>query len=120
MRSRRGFGAWAALAAVTAIGFLMVAAMSARTNDLSFEERTLCRVRARWAAESAIAHGRATGAASLEGKLDDVTTYRFSSARSGAHRKLEGTGTCKMEHASEVTIRALEGANGSLLEWREQ
>ena len=118
MRSRRGFGSWPALAAVTAIGLLMVAAMSARTNDLSFEERTLCRVRARWAAESAIAHGRAAKAASLEGKLDDVTTYRFTSRPENGARRLEGIGTCKMDHASEVTIRALE-TNGKILEWRE-
>jgi hypothetical protein len=119
MRSRRGFSSFAALSAVTAIGVLLAIAISARTTELGFEGRSLCRVRARWAAESAIARGRA-GSSNLNARLDAVTTYQLRIHREGGALRLLGTGVCTAEHrSSSVTIDALLSGD-RIVEWHER
>lgn len=122
-RTRRGFSSFSALMVLLAFGILVSTSLRARTRDLSFEDRTFCRVRARWAAESAIAQGRAglPSGGSLTGRLEEGVSYRLSAERaSDGTLALEATGRCEARHTVEVQIVAKLAERGRrVLYWSE-
>lgn len=121
--TRRGFSSFSALMVILALGILVSVTMRARTRDLAFEDRTLCRVRARWAAESAVARMRAAvpGGGRLSGTLEGGVSYRVSAVRApDGTLALEAIGRCEVTRPVEVRIEATLARGGrTVLDWEE-
>lgn len=127
---------------MTPLAYLIVASIAvvasvglrARTAELDVEARTLCRAKARWAAESAIARGRAelsagrmptimTGVLSTAGESIEVR-YRLDVGRGGGGVVLEAEGTCarKTDRVVRAAIAAELRGGGTrwkVVEWSE-
>ena len=97
MKRQRGFASLAVLCAVGAVAILLGVVYRARTNDLAFEERSLARAQAHWAAESAVARVRGRlyegrRATDLSGQLEDGVRYSVKVRRIDAGYAIEATG----------------------------
>lgn len=137
--TRRGYAALLALMVVAAIGALASAGLEARTRDLGFEERGLCRAQARHAAESAVAVGRAALAAghapptagALRGAEGFTIGWALRTRRLSEQVLLEAEGTCsspgpgalaRHPHTSRASLEVrLQPQSGRwrVVSWRE-
>jgi hypothetical protein len=109
--------------AVGAIAAVLVIGLRARTGDLAFEDRGLCRARARWAAESAIARARSYLAAgfvpgALRGTLDDSAGYALEVSRDSGAVVLKATGTCAKKDDRNVRAVVTAKLEGAGTRWR--
>lgn len=111
MRAQRGATLTAVMLAIIAITGLLMLGLSARTNDLRHEGWSQCRAQAKWAAESAIASGRARLSSGrvgpLQGKLQKGR-YSLTMERLGPRRvAMVAVGSCtEKDHTARIKIEA--------------
>ncbi|MEQ9495326.1 MAG: hypothetical protein RIT81_00675 [Deltaproteobacteria bacterium] len=118
MSRRRGSSNGAVLMVIFALTAVLMLGYGFRDTERSFADRTRCRAAARWAAESAVARGRARlargGAPShLSGDLDGAS-YALVATPAGQGWNLVATGTCeapgaRVEQRAHVTLRRTGG-----------
>jgi hypothetical protein len=110
------------IAIVAAIG------LRARTSELDVEARSLCRVKARWAAESGISRARSELSvgrmpSTLSGFLSSagdgtVVRYRLDVGRGGGSVVLEAEGTCTRRGDRPVSASIVAELKGGGSRWR--
>jgi hypothetical protein len=113
---------------VASMGIVAAVGLRARTGELPVEARALCRAKARWAAESAIARGRAelgagrmpssiTGVLSSAGDNTDVR-YRLDVGRGGGVVVLEAHGACTKSGDRPVRSSIIAELKGGGTRWK--
>ncbi|MBK8010247.1 MAG: hypothetical protein IPK13_02805 [Deltaproteobacteria bacterium] len=131
---RRGSASLVALMVCGAITALVLVGLNARSSEISQRWRGLCRLRSRWAAESAIARaeGRlpalARSLVRMEGVIDGSaplsTSYSASVTRTKNGFAIEAQGICTHDARSvtsniRVHLRRTSSGRWEKIEWVE-
>lgn len=129
-RSKAQYGAMSPLAylVVGAIAIVFAVGLRARTAELDVEGRSLCRAKARWAAESAIARARAdlgSGKmpAAINGTLSTAgdpigVRYQLDVGRGAGSVVLEAQGTCTQSGDRPVIASIVAELKGGGSRWK--
>lgn len=110
--------------ALAALGAVVLVGLDARVHEQDIASRARCRAAARWAAESAVARGRARLArglrGGLSGELAGGARYRLAARATRGGVVLEGTGRCAARgRAIEQVVRVKVDRRGAILLYEE-
>ncbi len=127
-RASAGWAAQAALMVVLGASTVITIGLWSRRADLAFEGRGLCRLRAHWAAEAAVARahaqlelgffpGRVQGRLQTEDPRIEVL-YWLRSEKEGRQVRVQATGACRAKGDRKVEKRLRVEFKGGGRRWR--
>ncbi len=127
-RASAGWAAQAAMMVVLGVSAVITIGLWSRRSDLGFEGRGLCRLRAHWAAEAAVAQAHAQlelgfFPGKVQGRLQTgdprvEVIYWLRSKKEGRLIKVQATGSCRAKGDRKVEKRLRVEFQGAGRRWR--